>query len=544
MKRSAILVAVLLGAIAYAQVPTPTYNVPAAMQWLQTMGGCQNASQNPTCPGGYGCYDDEFTARMLAAGGVIALDPNVVGSGPYQNYQFNGTTYDLTTQTGPPAGLQDFLQNIGWYRPSLPNCSPENPDACYPAGAVLMTTNTWQQPIPLVAIGNSLCSCYSPLTTDGPHCDMPCSFFNGQDLYYPPPAVVRGPLLGSYTPNNQTFQDMTTYPNMFNTPSDSINMAVSVVEVGWSANDWPSVEQQLNTVWNIEMAVPLITWMPYAYKTWSSPTPNKDIVLGKYDDYIAQFLGNLSTWVAGKRAYLRFAPQPNGDWFPWSPVCGACSGNGQSINQTVASYSAMWTYIMTKVRSSKYNLGTDVLQVMFDVNNANAPDSAAGHEFLPHVAYHHQLDRHHGVQLGNHPARQHVEYPHRGVPDDAQLDDRGGPREAGGAVLCLDEHSQGRVGEGRLDWHAVPVRHDSAGEDVGVPQRRLQHRLGVLRRRDGSHPHGTRRCLVFPIMCIPRGPPPSTTRRTVCRGRIAPTRSTSRRRCSRANKKKNTERSD
>ena len=160
-------------------------------------------------------------------------------------------------------------------------------------------------------------------------------------------------------------------------------MAVSVLEIGWAANDWPTVEQQLNAVWNIEMAVPLITWMPYAYKTWSSPTPNKDIVLGKYDDYIAQFLGNLSTWVAGKRAYLRFAPQPNGDWFPWSPVCGSCSGNGQSINQTVASYSAMWTYVINKVRSSKYNLGTDVLQVMFDVNNVNAPDSAAGHEFLP-----------------------------------------------------------------------------------------------------------------------------------------------------------------
>ena len=116
MKRSAILVAVLLGAIAYAQVPAPTYNVPAAMQWLQTMGGCQNASQNPTCPGGYGCYDDEFTARMLAAGGVIALDPNVVGSGPYQNYQFNGTTYDLTTQTGPPA-CKTFCRTLGGTAP-------------------------------------------------------------------------------------------------------------------------------------------------------------------------------------------------------------------------------------------------------------------------------------------------------------------------------------------------------------------------------------------------------------------------------------------
>jgi len=289
----------------------------------------------------------------------------------------------LTTQTGPPAGLQDFLQNIGWYRSSLPNCSPENPDACYPAGAVLMTTNTWQQPIPLVAIGNSLCSCYSPLTTDGPHCDMPCSYFNGQDLYYPPPAPFRGPLLGSYTPNNQSFQDMSTYPNMFNTPSDSINMAVSVLEIGWSANDWPKVEQQLNAVWNIEMAVPMITWMPYAFKTWSSHTPNKDIYMGKYDDYIDQFLGNLSSWVQGKRVYLRFAPQPNGDWFPWSPVCGSCSGNGQSINQTVASYADMWNYVIAKVRSSKYNLGTDVLMTIFDVNNDNAPDSAAGKEFLP-----------------------------------------------------------------------------------------------------------------------------------------------------------------
>ena len=367
---------VLLLSLAYAQ--NVTYNVAATMTWLQQQG-CVNSTSNPTCPGGYPCYDAEFTARALAAGSVVALDPNDPDSAPYQAYNAMGHVYDLTTQ----AGLQSFLQDLGWYTAQPAGCTPTNPDACFPQGAIIMTQNSWQQPVPVIAMGNAICSCWSPLTTNGPHCGMGCAWFGGTELYFPPIPKINGPLFGSYTPNNQTYQDFTSWPNMMNTPEDAINQAVSVIEVGWSNNDAANVENVLNLVWTTETAVPVITWMPYNYKSWNSSTPNMDIVNGKYDDYIDQVLTMLSGWVQGKRAYLRFAPQPNGNWFPWNPTCPSCNVNGQNVAQTAASYVSMWNYVIGKVRSDTYNLTADVLLVMFDVNNADANTSHPMEKFYP-----------------------------------------------------------------------------------------------------------------------------------------------------------------
>jgi hypothetical protein len=354
------------------------------MAWINLMG-CSNASTNPTCPGGVQCYDDEFTARALAAGGVIALDPNVVGSGPYQNYQYNGTVYDLTTQLGPPAGLQTFLTDIGWYNPSPPGCSTTDPSACFPQGAVVMARNTWQQSVPLLAIGNVRCSCWSPMNTGSPHCDVPCDYFNADEMYFPLPPAASGPIYGTYTPNNQTFQDFDSWVNIFNTVGTELNQAVSVLDVGWSKGDAAAVQAQLDTIWNLDEAIPVITWMPYAYATWNSTTPNEDIVSGMYDDYIAQFLTMLNAWLNNgpKRAYLRFAPQPNGNWFPWSPTCPQCGGNGQHIKQTPQSYVDMWKYVIGKVRSGAYQLTEDVLLIMFNVNNVDVPPGNSMEQYYP-----------------------------------------------------------------------------------------------------------------------------------------------------------------
>lgn len=366
-------------AAAFAVVATaqPTYNVAATMAWLQTQG-CSNASSNPTCPGGNPCYDDEFTARALAAGGVIALNPNDADSTPYTAYSYNSTVYDLTTQDG----LIGFLRDLGWYMPQPPGCSSSNEAACFPQGAVIVSQNSWQEPVVLMALGNTMCSCWSPFTTNGPHCDMNCAFFGGTELYSPPQAAIAGPLFGSYTPNNQSFQDFTQWPNMDNTPSSAINQAVSVVEVGWAHNDASTVEQALNEIWNVETAVPIISWMPYGYKTWTSATPNEDIASGKYDDYLDQFLTMLGSWVQGKRAYLRFAPQPNGNWFPWSPTC-PWSCNGQKIFQSPASYVKMWNYVFAKVKSSKYGFAADTFQIMFDINSADANATYPMEDFYP-----------------------------------------------------------------------------------------------------------------------------------------------------------------
>jgi mannan endo-1,4-beta-mannosidase len=354
-----------------------TYNVAATMAWLNAQG-CQNASSNPTCPGGNPCYDAEFTARALAAGSVVNLNPNDPNSAPYQTYSAMNNVYDLTTQDG----LISFLRALGWYMPQPPGCSSSNPNACFPQGSVIVSQNSWQQPIVLMSLGDAMCSCWSPLTTNGPHCDMDCGWFGGTELYSPPVPAIVGPLFGSFTPNNQTFQDFTAWPNMENTPEDAINQAISVVEVGWSHADAANVENTLNTIWNIETAVPLISWMPYNYKTWTSPTPNADVVSGKYDDYIDQFLTMLASWVQGKRAYLRFAPQPNGNWFPWNPTCPwACSG--QRISQSAKSYADMWNYVMGKVSSPKYGFTKDELQIMFDVNSVDANASYPMEKFYP-----------------------------------------------------------------------------------------------------------------------------------------------------------------
>ncbi|CUG44235.1 membrane-associated protein, putative [Bodo saltans] len=385
MKRAcivAVAAAALVVAVS-AQSAVP-YNPAAAVAWLNQQG-CQNASQNPTCPGGVPCYDDEFVARSLAAGGAIALDPNVVSNAAYTAYQYNGVTYDLTTQTGPPSGLYNYLIDIGWYNPQLPGCSATNESACFPAGAVIVSQNAWQQPVILSAVGNALCSCGSPLNTNGDHCGMPCHFFSGTDLFYPPPAAIYGPIVGSYTPNNQTFQDFTLWPNMFNTPETAVNLALNVLEVGWSANDAANVLFELNYRWNYDTAIPIITWMPYPYKTWANPSPNTDIVNGLYDDYIAQFLSMLSGFLGGtsKRVYLRFAPQPNGDWFPWNPYCGSCNTNGQHINQTAASYVKMWKYVIGKLNNASYSFPKNSIQLIFDVNNVDASSAYPVEVYFP-----------------------------------------------------------------------------------------------------------------------------------------------------------------
>jgi hypothetical protein len=193
--------------------------------------------------------------------------------------------------------------------------------------------------------------------------------------------AAAGILFGTYTP--QTTDGYYTNMNYWLGQANSGNgpsQSLRIIEVGWAAPDSktgkvPGIDDTRNT-WGWSGAVPILTWMPYGYKTWESPTPNDDITSGLYDDYIDAFLSQLSSKYiyedpTAKRVYLRFAPAPNGNWFPWSPYCPGCSSTGQSINQTAASYVSLWKYVMKKVRDEKYNLTQDVLQVIFDVATAS-----------------------------------------------------------------------------------------------------------------------------------------------------------------------------
>lgn len=181
-----------------------------------------------------------------------------------------------------------------------------------------------------------------------------------------------------------------TYPDpkqpglfsVFNRWLGSKAQSVKVLEFGWShLSAIPGQLQQLYDTWEVDQAIPVITWMPYPYKKWASPTPNEDIYNGLYDGYIDAFYLGLSEFLAGKdgrlgtsddrRVYLRLAPAPNGNWFPWSPTCPSCASTGQHINQTVASYITMFHYVIDKGRVN-FNFPRSVIQIVWQVSAADA----------------------------------------------------------------------------------------------------------------------------------------------------------------------------
>jgi hypothetical protein len=186
-------------------------------------------------------------------------------------------------------------------------------------------------------------------------------------------------LFGTYTP--QVTQ--AGVPSVFGAMNDwltetdassTYRQSIRVVSLGWNPTHLIYDQiVQLSDYWSYDASVIQLNWLPEPYKTWSSPTPNQDIVDGVYDDYIDQFLGNLSqvyTYANGPSSprllYLMFAGSPEGNWFPWSPNCASCQY--QNINQTLESYVAMYKYVMAKVRHPKYNLTQNVLQNVFGVS--------------------------------------------------------------------------------------------------------------------------------------------------------------------------------
>eukprot|EP01116_Phalansterium_solitarium_P018255 TRINITY_DN4784_c0_g1_i1.p1 TRINITY_DN4784_c0_g1~~TRINITY_DN4784_c0_g1_i1.p1 ORF type:complete len:294 (-),score=102.34 TRINITY_DN4784_c0_g1_i1:142-1023(-) len=81
---------------------------------------CADVACTTTVPAGsaqpnYECA--EFVSRSLAAGGYIpGLTPTAPQS-EFGSYSYKGKTYDLlwvSSQQGPPLGLQDFLGAAGW----------------------------------------------------------------------------------------------------------------------------------------------------------------------------------------------------------------------------------------------------------------------------------------------------------------------------------------------------------------------------------------------------------------------------------------------
>jgi beta-mannanase len=82
-----------------------------------------------------------------------------------------------------------------------------------------------------------------------------------------------------------------------------------------SYKDWtqaPFVYGQLDDIWNTG-AVPMITWEPWVDD--ESGVPLGEIAAGAYDGYLSDAARAAAGW--GRPLMLRFAQEPNGDWFPW-----------------------------------------------------------------------------------------------------------------------------------------------------------------------------------------------------------------------------------
>jgi len=76
-----------------------------------------------------------------------------------------------------------------------------------------------------------------------------------------------------------------------------------------------------------------------------------------------------------RRLYIRFAPQMNGNWFPWSPYCTwSCEQNGQNIKQSVQSYVDMFRHVIDVFDLIGIHNSTR-LQIIWAVNNVNFQES-------------------------------------------------------------------------------------------------------------------------------------------------------------------------
>ena len=191
-------------------------------------------------------------------------------------------------------------------------------------------------------------------------------------------------LYGTYTADNVTFLDLNIWSNWNNSKEFHMQQSVELINIGWApVEKIPEQLKAVHNVWDDHQAVPVITWMPYPYATWTNPRPCKDIANGEYDTYIKTFVVGLSNFLKGddmrfgtkddrRERILCLQPQPNGDWFPWSPQCPSCTGTGQHINQSPEDYRDMWNYVMWFVRDEEYGMTPAVLQIMFVANNVDA----------------------------------------------------------------------------------------------------------------------------------------------------------------------------
>ena len=102
-------------------------------------------------------------------------------------------------------------------------------------------------------------------------------------------------------------------------------------------------------------ATPLLTWEPFDSTRGAEQTEYRleRIAAGEFDTYIAQWARDLAG--SGREVVLRFAHEPNGDWYPWSErVNGNAAGD----------YARAWRHVHDVFREA----GTQNVKWMWSPN--------------------------------------------------------------------------------------------------------------------------------------------------------------------------------
>jgi hypothetical protein len=141
---------------------------------------------------------------------------------------------------------------------------------------------------------------------------------------------------------------------------------------------------QLPATW-AEGSVPMVSWMPWI---GNDKTVDYDaqIASGQYDAYLADWAGRMKQFLAGpdsaygndddRRAYVRFAHEGNGNWYPYSPAYGGASAT---------SYVAMWRHVHDVVTAG--GLDSTRLSWVWSMYNDTAYPGPAVADLYPGDAY-------------------------------------------------------------------------------------------------------------------------------------------------------------
>jgi len=137
-------------------------------------------------------------------------------------------------------------------------------------------------------------------------------------------------LIGVFDPDQGRNQGKFNAMNTWQGKTNAVQTLFTTFDMSEQTWLWPA----LNNIWGSH-AVPMITWEPKFWQQNTQPDIEVAVARGDFDNYVVGWGNNLKTYLAGadgvlgtaddRRAFLRFAHEMNGNWYPWSATTGQSS---------------------------------------------------------------------------------------------------------------------------------------------------------------------------------------------------------------------------